>query len=37
MCTEPRFVCEIAHREYVAGGWLRHTSYKGGREVDPFT
>ncbi len=27
--VEPRFVCEVAYREYVAGGWLRHTSFKG--------
>ncbi|ORX11376.1 DNA ligase [Mycobacterium xenopi] len=33
--VEPRRVCEIAYREYVAGRWLRHTSYKGLREVDP--
>lgn len=31
--VEPRYVAEIAYREYVAGRWLRHTSFKGLRDV----
>ena len=31
--VEPCYVAEIAYREYVPGRWLRHTSFKGCREV----
>jgi bifunctional non-homologous end joining protein LigD len=33
--VEPRLVVEVAYREYVAGRWLRHPSFKGERAADP--
>ncbi len=33
--VQPELVAEVAYREYVAGRWLRHTSYKGLRVADP--
>lgn len=33
--VEPHLVCEVAYREYTAGHWLRHTSFKGLRDTDP--
>ncbi|KMV22092.1 DNA ligase [Mycobacterium heckeshornense] len=33
----PKYVGEVAYREYVAGKWLRHASWKGLRDSDPRT
>lgn len=33
--VQPQLVAEIAYREYIAGRWLRHTSFKGLRTADP--
>lgn len=33
--VSPKYVGEIAYREYVPGKWLRHTSWKGLRDTDP--
>lgn len=33
--VQPQLVAEVAYREYVAGRWLRHTSFKGLRPSDP--
>jgi bifunctional non-homologous end joining protein LigD len=30
----PTYVGEVAYREYVPGRWLRHTSWKGLRDID---
>ncbi|MCA2247547.1 DNA ligase [Mycobacterium intracellulare] len=32
--VDPVYVGEVAYREYTAGRWLRHTSWKGLRDID---